>query len=376
MSDLRSAIEAAVTESENANESVPVVETAAPAVPAMDVSAPSEASSEGTPSADQDTGSPTAGGTEPASSDAAKPAPITEVVGETPTAEVTKEAVNRIDRPPASWKGDAKKLWTQLPLKARQEVLRREGDVFRNLQETAADRQRLSAVEEAIAPHMDRINHVHGGNPIQAISNMLNVERTLTVGSPADKAKLIASMVKHFRVDIEALDSMLAGVEMPPAVQQQTQIEQLLEQKLAPLMNFYQQSQRQQQIQAEKASQEAVMTVEQMAVDPQYPYFDDVREDMADIIEINSRKGVYISIQEAYNKAVRMNEVTYQASTMRDSSQGATQQALAAHQAAQAAKGAAVSVSGAPSGVGSNFGNPADLRGTIESALGSVSGRI
>jgi hypothetical protein len=103
-----------------------------------------------------------------------------------------------------------------------------------------------------------------------------------------------------------------------------------------------------------------------MANDPAYPYFQDVREDMADLIELSAKKGLAISLQEAYNKAVRMNDQVFQATSVRDSTQGATQAALEAHRAAQAAKGASVSVNGSPTGTGRNLGNPSDLRGTIE----------
>ena len=115
------------------------------------------------------------------------------------------------------------------------------------------------------------------------------------------------------------------------------------------------------------------MTIEQMATDPQYPYFDDVRDDMADLIEISAKKGLALSLPEAYNKAVRMNDTTYEASSSRSQSVSATQQALAAHQQAQRAKGVAVSVSGSPNGLNTrDFSNPADLRGLISQAFDGV----
>ncbi|MCO5761709.1 MAG: hypothetical protein NHG36_09395, partial [Chromatiaceae bacterium] len=122
--------------------------------------------------------------------------------------------------------------------------------------------------------------------------------------------------------------------------------------------------------QCQQVEQQAVMTVEQMSQDEKYPYFNEVREDMADIIELGARKGVYISLSEAYNKAIRMNDGTFQASSVRDQSQGATQAALEAHRAAQAAKGASVSVTGSPTGTGKNSGDPSNLRGLIENAFG------
>ena len=111
-------------------------------------------------------------------------------------------------------------------------------------------------------------------------------------------------------------------------------------------------------------------------MDPNYPYFEDVRQDMADIIEMGARRGVAISMEAAYTRAVRMNDTTFQATNARETSQAATQAALQQHQIAQKAKGAAVSVSGSPMGTGANGGNPADLRGTITAAFSDTGGRL
>ncbi len=365
--DLRSALEAAVEEHDTpaVTESAPASTPASPETPPV-VSAPEQASepaalSSGEPVADPD-----------------KPKPITEVAEEqAKTDEQPKVIEPRIDRAPQSWKGEAKKVWAELPLHVRQEVLRRERETNKVMQETATDRQRLGSIKEVLAPHMDRINQIYGGNPITAINNMLAVERTMISGDPASKVQMIANMIKHFNVDVISLDRVLSGQGGPtPEVQQQSAIEQLLEQKLAPLQQFISAQQQREQQQRIQVEQEVEHTVESMAGDPSFPYFEDVREDMADLIEVAARKGVVMSLRDAYEKAVRMNDNTFQAASVRDSSQAATQAALQAHQAAQKAKGASLSVSGAPSAPGANAGNPNDLRGTIESLLGNAGARV
>ena len=293
--------------------------------------------------------------------------------GETPA---EREARHRVDRAPQSWKGESKKLWETLPLDVRQEVARRERDITKVMNETAQTRQQVSQMQEVFAPHMERINTVYGGNAMTAVTNLLAVERQLFNGTPQDKAQLVANMVKQFNIDIFALDAAIAGQPAPEAVVQQSNIERILEQRLAPLQQFVQsQQQREQQVRYQQ-EQQVTQTIEQMAVDPQYPYFDEVRDLMADIVEVNARRGIAISLPDAYTKAVRMNDDTYQASTARDSSQAATQAALQAHQQAQRAKGAAVSVSGTPGAPGTNVGNPTDLRGTIASLIGDTGSRM
>jgi HPt (histidine-containing phosphotransfer) domain-containing protein len=369
MDDLRSALESAVEEhSEPETPSAPV-ETVAP------VATPESAS----PAPSQDDGgeaAPAASTAERRSPDA--PKSIEEVANE-PVVDKPADkpgADPRVDRAPQSWKGDAKKVWAELPLNVRQEVARRERETSRVLQETAEVRQKVETIQTTLAPHMDRINAMYQGNPITAINNLLGVERILVNGDPVAKVNLVANMIKHFGIDLVSLDKALVGEAPSPEVQQQSNIEKLLEQKLAPFQQFIQSQQQREQQQRAQVEQEVVHTVESMSSDPQFPYFNEVRELMADIVELNSRRGIYITLPEAYNKAIRMNDETYQASSGRESSQAATQAALQAHQAAQKAKGAAVSVSGSPSMPGGNSGNPSDLRGTISSLLGETGNRI
>mgnify|MGYP000923333619 CR=1 FL=1 len=370
--DLRSTLEAAVEE----HTPEPVATESAPAAaPAAPAPAP-------TPSQEAASPQDTAGAATPASAepvaDPDKPKPITEVADQQPEQPEQPKRELRADRAPQSWKGEAKQVWAQLPLNVRQEVLRRERETTKVLQETAEDRNRLNAVREVLAPHMDRINTIYGGNPIQAINNMLNVERIMLNGDPATKVQMVANMIKHFNIDVVSLDRVLSGQGGPtPEVAQQSALEQLLEQKLAPVQQFIQSQQQQAAQQRHRMEQEIDYTVESMVADVErFPYFEEVREDMADLIDIAAKKGAVLSLEEAYRRAVRMNDGAYQASSVRESSQAATNAALQAHQQAQRAKGASLSVSGAPSTPGSGGPNPNDLRGTIESLLGGMGARL
>jgi hypothetical protein len=369
MDDLRSALESAVEEhSEPETPSAPVEATPSAASPESASPAPSQddGGEEAPAASTAERGSPDA----PKSIEEVANEPVVDKPADKPGADP------RIDRAPQSWKGDAKKVWAELPLNVRQEVIRRERDATRILQESAEVRQRVDAMREVIMPHMDRINTMYQGNAVTAINNLLGVERVLVSGDPAAKVSLVANMIKHFGIDLVSLDRALVGQPMTPEVEQQSSIEKLLEQKLAPFQQFIQSQQQREQQQRQQTEQEVAHTVESMATDPNFPYFNEVRADMADIIEMGSRRGVAISLEQAYARAVRMNDETYQASSGRESSQAATQAALQAHQAAQKAKGAAVSVSGSPSMPGGNSGNPQDLRGTISSLLGETGNRI
>ena len=294
-----------------------------------------------------------------------------------PEVEPKKEAApaKDIDRAPASWKGEAKQLWADLPLTAKQEIIRRERQTTQVLNDTALDRKRVQEISQVLQPHMERIGALYRGNPLAAIDGLLNVERTLTSGNKSTKAQVVANIIKQFDIDIVTLDSMLAGTDLPPEVRQQSEVDRLVEERLRPVMSYVEQQKAKELALQQSKQTEFRTTVEQMAEDSRYPYFEDVRNDMADLIELSARKGVDLSLEAAYDKATRMNGYANQADNM-DSNQAATQAALQAHQAAQKAKGAAVSVSGNPASTSSTVPPNTDLRSLISSAFEGGGNRV
>lgn len=274
------------------------------------------------------------------------------------------KGIHRVDRAPASWKKDAKGEWNALPLQARQEIHRREMEVQRVLNETAPIRQEVQQFRETVTPFMARIQSL-GVTPHQAVGELLKADYLLATGTQSQKAMFIDKLVQDYGVDIKELDAAIAkrlgGGGQQQSQQQQgfdpNQISQLVQQQLnQALAPIYQQRQQEQQ----QIVQQAEMTIEQMALDPKYPHFESVRQDMADLMEINARRGIYISVQEAYNKATGMNPEL-----------SAMQQATQLNQRAQRAAAAAASVSGSPVGGGTqSHASEGNLRADLEAAFG------
>jgi hypothetical protein len=149
----------------------------------------------------------------------------------------------------------------------------------------------------------------------------------------------------------------------------------MVQQRLAPFQQFISQQQQREQLQQEQTTQQVAMTIEQMANDPKYPHFDDLREDMADIIDIASKRGQYYPLEEAYRRAEAMNPTISKLVATQRQGQANASSAQAAHARAQRALAASVSVSGAPgsSPTGRNIGT--DRRAAIEAAFDSLEGR-
>ncbi len=288
--------------------------------------------------------------------------------GEKP--EVVEKPVN-VERAPQAWKPAQKAKWDKLDPDIRQEVLRREHETTRVLNDSASARHFSTQINQAIQPYMARIQQV--GNPVKAIQNLLAADHLLATGGAAQKAQYLAKLITDYGVDIQALDSALAGAPVADPVG--SRVEQLLQERLAPFQQYMSiQQQREQQAQQQGVAQ-VQATVEQMAQDTAtYPHFEAVRESMADIVEIMARRGVSIDLKTAYNRAVAMDPAISQVVEQASMAQAQTKQAAKANAKAQQALRASSSVSGAPSGPLS--GKPLrDRRAAIEAAFDDIGGR-
>lgn len=274
--------------------------------------------------------------------------------------EAVQEKPIATDRAPQSWKQAQKAKWDKLDPDIRQEVLRREHETTRVLNETAQVRQFATQFQEAIQPYMARIQQV--GNPVKAIQNLLAADHLLATGPAATKAQYLAKLIQDYGVDIQALDAALAG--KPVADPVESRVEQMLQQRLQPFQQYLTAQQQREQYEAQRQQQQIQNAVEQMAQDPEYPHFEAVRETMADLIDLAAKKGSTMDLKTAYNRAVAMDPTISQVT-----------QAAQANAKAQRALQASASVRGAPSG--SSGGKPAtlDRRAAIEAAFEAAGGR-
>jgi tetratricopeptide (TPR) repeat protein len=250
----------------------------------------------------------------------------------------------------------------------QQEVVRRETEVGRALQEAARHREALSQVQSVLGPFTQNINAT-GGDAISMVQSLFQADHTLRHGSQAEKAQLAANIIKNYGVDLRALDSILAGQALPedPNAQLAQQLRRELQQTLQPVLGYFNQVQGQRQQAVQQISASAANEVEGFGQDQAHEFFDHVREDMADIIDMYTARGQVITLQDAYDRAINFNPQIREVVAKR-AEQG---RANAAAQAAQRARRTAVSLSSAPAPAGAVPG-PAgdDRRAAIAAAWG------
>lgn len=256
-------------------------------------------------------------------------------------------------KPPRSWSAEAKAAFATLPDPVKQDVLRREKEISQGLEHAAPARKHYEAFSEVVKPFQPLFDAYGVQDPLPAIRELLTARATLEIGSPEQKAQFIANLVHEFGVDVTALDNFLVkrGPVQPfqPA-RPVPRPDYRTDPALAPLYAMAEQVKQAQVAKAEAAVEAAAAL----------PHFEEVREDMADIIEAFAAAGKTISIEAAHKRALAMNpdlEPAPAASPQITKSQAA---------AILASRNAASSISGTPR-TGAKP-TPTDRRAQLEAA--------
>jgi len=286
---------------------------------------------------------------------------------------VKDEKIHSVDKPPQSWRAAQKTKWATLEPDVRQEIIRRERETEKVLSESSVARQIAHSFYEVAQPYMARIQAA-GLHPVAAAQELFKTDYLLYTTKGAQQAQLMAKLITDYGVDIAALDAALSGAATSVDPVQST-VDKLLQERLAPFMSFIEQQTQQNRVQQEAVTNELASNIEKMTNDPKFPEFDNVREDMADIIEISSKKGLYLTLEQAYTRAIAMNPEVSQRMTQQAEQAKRLAAAKSSHSKAQRALAASKSVDGAPETTltGANLVN--DRRATIAAAFDQLEGR-
>lgn len=259
-------------------------------------------------------------------------------------------------RAPQSWRPEVREKFASLPPEVQAEVARRERDVDLALKESVGARRAIEELQRIVTPFRDVIA-AEGSTPAQGFQQYLNTVATLHRGSPAQKADAIAQAVQRYGVDIEALAAALDRQPQgaPPAAQPYR------DPRVDDLLGRIQQ--------AESARLEQIRSTEEQAVQDfaaKHEYFEDVRQDMADLMDVAARRGLVLSYEDAYNRAVAARPEIAQLLRQRE----AVKAARTGAPAIARAKTAASSIKSKPvAAVPTKARDTDDLRAAIEEAV-------
>lgn len=249
-------------------------------------------------------------------------------------------------KPPQSWRPDEREGWDQIPEKAKEAIRRRENEMVEYMRQTADDRRFAQNVSKKMEPYRSLLQTIYP-NPEAAIENLCQTLNVLHTAPIPQKVRAISEIINTtigrdpnaFRMLDEILSGEGTGIDP-----QQALIEQQLQQRLAPIEQRFNQLQQLEQQQQFAAQQMATQTVEQFL--SQQEFGNDVRETMADLMELAMRRGQELTLEQAYSQACNLDPTISQIIQRKQQEQLIAQRA----QATQKAKSAAVSIAGSPTG--------------------------
>lgn len=199
-----------------------------------------------------------------------------------------------------------------------------------------AEAHHARELQTAMEPFMADLQR-HNIQPTQWIQNLGNAHRTLALGSPEQKLQMFARLAQDYGVPLPAITQAQQGQIDPTIAALMAEIHHL-KQGVNTVTSRWEQ----QEAEAVKGMLSKFNDTDK------YPHFNQVRETMAQLLE----SGLAPDLDQAYTKAVRMNDDVWQAEQQRQATANAAQQQASQAAAAAKAKSRAVSTRPAtPSGV-------------------------
>ena len=232
----------------------------------------------------------------------------------TPPARFTAETA------PTTWSAAASQQWATLPQPIREEIAKRENDMFRGLEQYRSEAGFAREVKTFLAPLANDLQR-HNVAPQAFLGNLINAHLTLASPQlpPEQKLAMAQQLLKTYGI---ALPQAAADDGTPAYVD--PEVKELREQLSALQSKINESEQRTVSAERQKLTDE----ITAFANDPAHPHFNEVAEDIAAMIR---GAGGQLGLKEAYERAVWANPVTR-------AKEIATQEAAAVEKAQKEAK--------------------------------------
>lgn len=260
--------------------------------------------------------------------------------------------------PPVGATPKVAEAWKDVPADVKEFVKNRDQQVNRLLEETKANRTTANNFNQLVEGYKGVFAAEGVQDPMQGIQGLINITAQLQSGTQQMKAERIAGLIKHYGVDIAALDALLVGEQ--PQMTEEQRVQQLVQQQLKP----YQQERHNAEVAKQRqVFENASQSIEQFGASPENEFFDHVREEMANWLEYFATQKKPCTLKQAYDRACAGNPEIMEIQAKRRS--GSIQQNNQANVTAK--RNAASSISGRTQG-GGTMTESTDMRSIMESA--------
>lgn len=273
--------------------------------------------------------------------------------------------VDPTDKAPVSWKPAIRELWANVPPEARAEIKRREQEIERTLNETGVMRRFATDFAQMVQPYQ-HIIRAQNSTPLQAVDNLMKTAASLATGSPQQKAATIGQIISNYGIDVKELDTYLSQNYNPQTAQFNQQQNQAPPQWAMPMFDWMNRVQQNQQQFEQQQRMQAEQEIQQMQ---EKPYFEDLRNDVADLMEIAARNGKILTIQQAYDKALQLDPEISKIVNQRKAAEATKNPGANLAKARKASK----TVVGAPRGDGKSTDKPKTRKEMLSEAWDEAS---
>lgn len=276
-------------------------------------------------------------------SDSGKP---TSKDGATKLPEKTAEEKEReaaVSEAPRSWKVATREHWSKLPIEVREEVKRREAEITQFIGQHGKAIQHKQEFDQVIQPFMPFIA-AQQSTPMKAVHSLMTTAARLTTGAPQQKAQVVAEIIGNYGVDLKTLDEVLSGQVARTAPNAGFQNQNQPPAWAQPMFNFMSKVEQDKQRYEQRIQDETTREIQEFE---KRPFYEDLREDMGMLMQRAVEKGQKMTLDDAYNKARKLNPDVDKILTQREQA-AASQNGNGGGTAVQKARKAASSVKSTP----------------------------
>lgn len=249
-----------------------------------------------------------------------------------PTLETPTEPKSKA---PETWRGEAAQLWDSIPEKAREEILKREQDIFRGIEGYKQDAAVAKELKQTLQPFAGLMQQMQL-NPKEHISNLLSMHRLMVMGSQQEKVQLLQGLAQQFGVQMD-------GYQTPEY------IDPALDKAMAELSTLKTQFNGMLEQQREVELNSKIEQINAFASDSKNIYFAELVDDITHLLQTKACK----TLPEAYETALYRNPTIRDREMKRQQAESLENaRKMEKARAAKAAKAASVNVNSTSRSVG------------------------
>ena len=281
-----------------------------------------------------------------------------------PQPEVEEEEPPVWRRPPASWKKDYHEIWQKADPKMQEYAWQREEQMRAGVEPLLSKAQFADAMQEAIQPYMNTIQGL-GLQPEKAVAALMEADHKLRTSDPQTKMQYFMQLAQSYGINLGAMQPQAPGAApmQPNSVDPLVwQLQNELNQVRGEVMGWKQQ-------QEMVENQTLLNEINQFSLKAEH--FEDVRPTMIQLLQ----SGVAQTLDEAYDKAIRLDPNLFEQTLKAKQAEEAAKQAKEANRVAKSARAAAVSVRSATPGA-NTAPKAANRRALLEEAFSETETRL